>query len=97
MPSVSDAEPLDVYVDKQGKLWRVVGVCKEPTVIMEEVEGTLFDPNARYPLTAAQGCVVLPNLASGAASITRARKSGGVGGYMWDGFKRIFRPETTAP
>lgn len=36
--SVHDAQPSDVYVDDSGKLWRVVGVCGEPTVIMQEVE-----------------------------------------------------------
>ena len=33
-----DAEPNDVYVDETGKLWRVVGVCGEPTVIVQEIE-----------------------------------------------------------
>lgn len=36
--SVHDAQPSDLYVDAAGKLWRVVGVCGEPTVIVEEVE-----------------------------------------------------------
>lgn len=36
--SVHDAEPADVYADANGKLWRVVGTCREPTVIVEEVE-----------------------------------------------------------
>jgi hypothetical protein len=36
--SVHDAEPSDIYVDDSGKLWRVVGVCGEPTVIVEEIE-----------------------------------------------------------
>jgi hypothetical protein len=36
--SVHGAQPRDVFVDRQGKLWRVVGVWTEPTVIMEEIE-----------------------------------------------------------
>jgi hypothetical protein len=35
-----DAELDDVYVDGAGKLWRVVGICGEPTVIAQEVEST---------------------------------------------------------
>jgi hypothetical protein len=38
--SVHDAQPNDLYVDAGGKLWRVVGVCSEPTVIVQEVEAT---------------------------------------------------------
>lgn len=65
--SVHDAQPGDVYVDDAGKLWRVVGVCGEPTVIVEEVE------------TKAPG--------------DGTRRSGGVSGFMWHGFKRIHRPD----
>jgi hypothetical protein len=36
--SVHDAEPMDIYVDEHGELWRVVGTFSEPTVIMERVE-----------------------------------------------------------
>lgn len=36
--SVHEAQPMDVYVDAQGKLWRVVGIFGEPSVIVEEVE-----------------------------------------------------------
>lgn len=36
--SVHDAKPNDVYIDESGKLWRVVGVCGEPTVIVQEIE-----------------------------------------------------------
>lgn len=38
--SVRDAEPGDVYVDARGKLWRVVGVCHEPSVTVQEIEFT---------------------------------------------------------
>lgn len=36
--SIRDAQPGDVYADHDGKLWRVVGTCHEPTVIVREVE-----------------------------------------------------------
>lgn len=36
--SVHDAQPNDIYVDASGKLWRVVGICGEPTVIAQEIE-----------------------------------------------------------
>jgi len=64
--SVHDAELGDVYVDDAGKLWRVVGICGEPTVIAQEVE-TLTPESP-------------------------VKKSGGVSGFMWNGFKRIHRP-----
>jgi hypothetical protein len=35
---IHDAEPSDIYVDEAGKLWRVVGVVGEPSVIVEEIE-----------------------------------------------------------
>jgi len=64
--SVHDAEPNDVYADADGKLWRVVGVCGEPTVIVQEIETQTPD--------------------------SPVRRSGGVSGLMWQGFKRIHRP-----
>lgn len=65
--SVHDAKPGDLYADDSGKLWRVVGICGEPTVIVQEVETS-------YPESPV-------------------RKSGGVSGFMWHGFKRILRPD----
>lgn len=35
---VQDAEPGDVYVDAKGTLWRVIGSCHEPTVIVQSIE-----------------------------------------------------------
>ena len=35
---IRDAKPGDVYAEKDGKLWRVVGVVGEPSVIVEEIE-----------------------------------------------------------
>ena len=36
--SIHDAEPNDIYIDEFGKLWRVVGIVGEPSVIVEEIE-----------------------------------------------------------
>jgi hypothetical protein len=36
--SVHDAAPGDIYVDEHGKLWRVVGIVGEPSVIVDEIE-----------------------------------------------------------
>lgn len=69
--AMNDPEPGDIYVDHDGKLWRVVGVCGEPTVHMQEVETT----SPESPV----------------------RREGGVSGYMWNGFKRIFRPDPPKP
>jgi hypothetical protein len=38
MMSVHDARPGDVYVDSNGKLWRVVWVCDQPTLSMKAIE-----------------------------------------------------------
>jgi hypothetical protein len=35
--SVHEAEPGDVYVDGQGELWKIVGICREPTVIADRL------------------------------------------------------------
>ncbi|HDA7126290.1 TPA: hypothetical protein O5T86_001294 [Staphylococcus aureus] len=45
MSGVHEAKPMDVYVDGQGKLWRVIGIFGEPVVIVEEIESqTPSDP-----------------------------------------------------
>lgn len=64
--SVHDAELGDIYVDGAGKLWRVIAICGEPTVRVQEVE----------------------SLAPGNA----LTMNGGISGYMWHGFRRIYRP-----
>lgn len=91
--SVHDAQPNDIYVDNTGKLWRCVGVCHEPTVIFEEVEGrTAAPPDLTMQ---AQGQLLAQQYrAPEAPPIIKDRKSGGVGGFMWNGWKRIFRKET---
>ncbi len=85
--SVHDAEPMDIYVDPQGKLWRCVGTHKEPTVIFEEVEGRTPSP---VNLMGAQAAYV-PQQNNAQVQIIKDRKSGGVGGLMWQGWKRIHR------
>lgn len=37
--TVRDAEPMDVYVDANNRLWRVVGIWREPVVHMQAIEG----------------------------------------------------------
>lgn len=84
--SVHDAEPGDIYVDRDSKLWRIVSICHQPTVVAEEVEGTLMDP--------AQIGALPQQFGIGArASINKRRQGGGTGGLMWQGWKRIFRKE----
>jgi len=36
--SVHSAKLNDLYADEGGKLWRVVGLCGEPTVTVQEIE-----------------------------------------------------------
>ncbi len=67
MNEIHDAKPNDIYVDADGKLWRVLGVCGEPTVLVEEIE-------KQQPYEPVQ-------------------KHGGISGWMWEGFKRIYRHE----
>lgn len=69
--SVHEAQPMDVYVDAQGKLWRVVGIFGEPSVTVQEVETETPDS----PL----------------------RRTGGVSGCMWQGFKRVVRQADYQP
>jgi hypothetical protein len=57
---VRDAKPGDIYVDSDGRLYRVTGIFQTPTVEMTQIEG-------------------------------EKRLFGGVGGLMWQGFKRIYR------
>lgn len=95
--SVHDAQPADIYVDKQGKLWRCVGICHEPTAIFEEVEGRTPDP-PEWASAGVGGTGFYPDhvfLSHGPrkVEIIRARVSGGVTGLMWEGWKRIYRGE----
>lgn len=88
--TVRDALPMDIYVDPQGKLWRCVGICSEPTVIFEEVEGHTPEPPGQWAVAGiAAGGLQTPQR----VPIIKDRKSGGVGGLIWDGWQRIFRTE----
>lgn len=86
--SVHDARPGDIYVDEHGKLWRVVSYLDQPSVCIEAVE-----PHAAVG-TMEPGKLYGQGDSAERVEFIRERKSGGVGGYMWHGFKRIFRPET---
>lgn len=90
--SVHDAEPGDIYADENGKLWRIITICHEPTVDAEEVEGTLFDPNApQAPFAAAGGAMAQLQGFVARATINKRRVAGATSGLMWNGWKRIWR------
>jgi len=82
---MDDAKPGDIYVDAQGKLWRVTGTWREPTVEVEEIE-----PHAVLETKPACDGEQAPM-----PSFVRRTMSGGVSGLMWDNFKRIHRPDYT--
>lgn len=88
---ITDAEFGDIYVDPQGKLWRVVGICREPTVTLESVEGRTEPPIVYSAL--AQGQIAQSSYPPPAPPIIKDRKHGGISGLMWEGFKRIWRQE----
>lgn len=91
---IADACEGDVYVDDSGKLWRVTLVVHEPTVTVEEVEGTLHDPNRPiFPAAAQVAGVQLGQIFSGpyAAEIRKIRRSHFIGDKVWEGWWRIWR------
>lgn len=92
--SVRDAEPDDIYVDSTGKLWRCVSICHLPTVVMEEVEGRVPKPVQDYGI-GVPGAVTFQAGVQNSIfpDIIKDRKTGGVDGLMWTGFKRIWRKE----
>lgn len=77
MAIVLDAQPGDIYVDENGKLWRVQWVCSQPTIGFEAVEGTPYvsQDDERTAL------------------LNKTKKEGGFSGLMFDGFKVIHRPK----
>ena len=42
-----DAKPGEIYVDKEGKRWRVYGICREPMLFVEEDEPSPPNPVVR--------------------------------------------------
>lgn len=94
MTDIADAQPGDLYIDANGKLWRILEVVREPTVTAEEVEGTLWDPNAPMQLGAPQirGAVLVQGMiAPMAASINKAKWIKTTADACWVGFTRIWR------
>lgn len=94
MVTINDAEPGDIYTDATGKLWRIISVCREPTVEAEEVEGTLYDPNVPRTtlLEAGQGIVQQAyNPMIARASINKVRQAKPTGHPWWQGWTRIWR------
>ena len=95
--SVNDAATGDIYVDAQGKLWRIISVCHEPTIVAEEVEGTLEDPNhCAAPYAAAPAANLVWNGGHLSARIRKTLRSGGVSAVIWHGWNRIWRPQSTS-
>jgi hypothetical protein len=92
--STHDAELSDIYVDENGKLWRCIMTCSEPTVTFEAVEGYLPTPlGVINQMMAAQNVPMYPLQ----PSLIHPRKSGGISGAMWQGWKRVYRPEPKKP
>lgn len=89
--SVHDAEVDDIYVDKQGKLWRCVTTCQQPTVTFEAVEG--YVPSAN-PAGNAAAQFNVGAFVPHTPEIVKPRCNGGIGGLMWEGWKRIWRPDS---
>lgn len=90
--STHDAELDDIYVDKQGKLWRCISICHEPTVGFEAVEG--YVPSSNPNLHAAAQAQM--NWSPPTPQIVKPQQRGGVNGLMWEGWKRIHRPSASS-
>lgn len=88
--TVHDAQLADVYVDKQGRLWRCIMTCHEPTVTFEAVEGYVPGPAGGFQ-GAAQAMPYVPST----PQIVKPQQRGGINGLMFEGWKRIFRPSPT--
>ena len=92
MSDIKDAEPGDIYVDGDGKLWRILSVVHEPTVEAEEVEGTLFDPNAPKHLGFEHSVSSMNTYQQLAlpASIRKVKRKAPTCSDVWVGFARIW-------
>lgn len=92
---IADAQPGDIYADPSGKLWRILDVVTEPTVVAEEVEGVLDDPSVpKMPLyTAAQGIANQAMIGGFGlrASIRKRIHRAPTSSHLWFEWERIFR------
>jgi hypothetical protein len=97
--SVEDAEPDDIYVDANDKLWRIVSVYHEPTVEAEEVEGTLNDPNVPSMLLHQGAAAAGINIQGIVRRVTldKRRQKAFTSAGVWFGWRRIFRRAVPAP
>ena len=91
-----DADLNDIYVDENGKLWRVIAVCRHPTVTVEEVEpsGHSTDETSASEISYQQAIMTAAVPRKG--YFIRKRQTGSVDGGMWRGFGRIFRAKPNA-
>jgi hypothetical protein len=89
---IQDAETGDIYVDGDGKLWRILSVVHEPTIEAEEVEGTLYDPNAPIVQGSSMGASAVNSYQSivHRASIQKAKRKAPTCADVWSGFVRIW-------
>lgn len=85
---MENCNPGDLYMDGNGRLWRVIGYCAEPSVTMEAVE----PEEPMNPAYANQIASMAP--AQTRISLYREKMSGGVNGLMWQGFKRIYKSQS---
>jgi len=85
--SVHDADVGDIYVDANGKLWRVTGLYREPTV-----EVTAVEPHGAIGIH-KDGEIYHEGDPPNGVQFLRERQFGGVSGIMWEGFKRVWRRE----
>jgi hypothetical protein len=84
--SIHDAEPNDIYVDQDGKLWRVLWTLSQPSVGVEAVEPNGYIPPPEHTVNIATGQPL-------EGVFLREHRQGGVSGIMWNGFKRIYRKD----
>ena len=87
--SISTAEPYDIYIDSSGKLWRIKEVVPAPTIIAEEIEGTLNDPNIPYKIDTNVSAAVWPPITK--ASIDKRIIKDFTSSKYWEDWKRIHR------
>jgi hypothetical protein len=85
---MNDTNVGDLFMDKQGKLWRAVAYCPEPTLTVEELEP---DPQPN-PALIQQAFQQMQQPAT-LPLPPRKKMTGGVSGLMWQGFKRIYSKE----
>lgn len=95
MADMLTAKEHDIFVDGQGKLYRVIAVERVPVITLEEVEGHLYDPNA--PLNIIPACIqtAFPTMSvcRQAPEIRKAQVKREITDEFWTAWKRIWRAD----